>query len=522
MANAPEDTFDILLLNGRVIDGTGGPWFRADVGIKGDRIVAIGKLDGQNARRAIDVAGKVIAPGFIDVHVHSEIGHLMGTVGEIRVRQGITTDLMAPDGLSYAPLSRERLEETRQYLAIIYGNPDIEWNWSSLDEYLQRFEGRIAINLVPQVAFNAVRTEAVGWAPRPATRHELERMKELTRDAMEAGACGIQTGLEYYPSAHSGVDELIEVCRVVAEYGGVHSSHLRYYGERFNDALDEVFTISRETGVPFHASHLLIDADRFGPVHEAREKGIDITFDGYPYMAGNTHLIYCLPAWAQWGTPSEVIDRLRSPKTREKLRPEINSFFSDRNFSLDDIVFSATGSGANRHLLGRTLAQALQESNKDLTDFLCDLLVQEEMQVLAIFHWHKEERLRHAITDPLHMACSDGIYQGGLPHPRAYGAFPRMISYIVFEKRWLRIEEAIRKMTSAPAARYGLVDRGILRPGMAADIVVFDTNKVRDKATFENPCQFATGILHVFVNGRQVLENGEMKNIRPGRILKAR
>ena len=512
--------FDIILRGGRILDGTGGPWFLGDVGISRDRIAAVDNLAECQAAQAIDVSGKMVCPGFIDVHVHSEIGILTGEAIEPRVRQGITTDLLAPDGLSFAPLSPQRLAETRQYLAIFYGEPDLSWEWSTLGEYLDQFDRKVAMNVVPQVALNAVRAEVVGWDPRPATPDELEGMKQLIRQCMEEGASGIQTGLEYYPSAYADTEELIELCKVAAEYGGVHSSHLRGYGTKFFDSADEAFRISEEANIPTHFCHLSGFRDFFDHVERAKARGIDITFDMYPYTAGCTHLVYVMPPWMQSGTPEDVLGRLADPAAREELRPIINDWFEVRNFDTKDVIFSYVGSETNRHLLGQSLGQAVEDSGKDLTDFACDILQQERLRVLMVFHWHLEEKLRNALTHPQHMFSSDGVFHDQLPHPRGYGAFPRALSYAVKEKGWLRMEEAVRKMTSFPAQRYRLQDRGLIRPGMAADVVVFDPERITDRGTYEDGRRLSEGMEHVIVNGDFVLRDEVMTDATPGRALR--
>ncbi|MBI2194270.1 MAG: D-aminoacylase [Planctomycetes bacterium] len=515
-------SFDLLLRRGRIVDGSGSPWYPGDVGVRGDRIAAVGHIPSAQAKREIDASGKVVCPGFIDVHVHSEMGILTGEASEGRIRQGVTTDLLAPDGLSFAPLSVTRLAEMRRYLAIFLGEPELDWSWSSLAEYLARFEGRVAMNVVPQVAFNAIRAEAVGWEARPATPTELERMKDLTREAMEQGACGIQTGLEYYPSAHSGTDELVEVSRVVAEHGGVYSSHIRGYGDRLGTALEETFAISERAGLPVHVSHLFGLPELYRPLEAARARGIDVTYDAYPYTAGCTHLIYCFPPWAQSGTPGEIVARLGTRTARERIRPELEGFFQRTRRPFENIIFSTVTTEPNRHLEGKSLDQALKDSGKDLTDFACDLLVEERLGVLMIFHWSGEDVLRSTLTHPLHMVGSDGIFRPGKVHPRGYGAYPRILGRMVREKHWLTLEDAVRRMSSFPAQRYGLRDRGLVRAGLAADLVVFDPERVIDQATFEDGRKPPEGIAHVLVNGQLVLDGGRMTSARPGRVLRTR
>lgn len=517
-----QNQFDIVFRNGRVVDGTGNPWVIKDVGVRGDRIAAVGGFPNAVPKREIDIAGKVLCPGFIDVHVHSELGILTGEAAEARIRQGVTTDFLAPDGLSYAPLSPARLAEIREYLAIFYGEPDIDWQWTSHTEYLERYDGKTALNVVPHVAFNALRAEVVGWEPRPATATELDRMKGLTREIMEDGAAGLQTGLEYYPSAHATLEELVELCKVVGEYGGVHSSHLRGYGLGFRESSAELFATAKQAGVPVHMSHLA-GCRTFQPVlEEVRAEGLDVSFDAYPYMAGSTHLIYCFPAWVQYGAPHEALERLADASVRDKIRPEMNKFFVDRGFDLKDVVFSTVASDENQSLIGRSLAEAVEESGKDLTDFSCDLLVQERLRVLMIFHWEAEERLKVALTHPLHMMSSDGVFQRGRPHPRGYGAFARLLGHYVRERGWLTLEDAVRRATGFPAARYQLNDRGLIRPGMAADLVVFDPETIIDRATYEDGRRYAEGVEYVAVNGELVLDDGKITGAKPGRVVRVR
>lgn len=511
--------FDFIFENAKVVDGTGCAWFLADVGVAGDRIKAIGKLTEANAGRRIDAKGKVLCPGFIDVHVHSELAIMTGEAAVPRLTQGVTTDLLSPDGMSYAPLSTERLEETRKYLSIFYGVPDVGWEWRSYAEYLSHFHEKCPLNVVPQVAYNAIRAEAVGWEGRPATEAELEKMKDLTRQVMEDGATGIQTGLEYYPSAHGTTEELIELCKVVREYGGVYSSHIRGYGVHFENSSNEVFRIAQEAEIPVHYSHLFGLPEFYKPLEDARERGIDVTFDAYPYKAGSTHLIYCFPKWVQTGTPEEVLRRVGDPDERDRYRPQMNNFFEDRGYDTRDVIFSILGAGGDHELLGKSLFDAVAESGKDLTDFMSDLLVEHELQILMVFHWHDENILKTALTHPYHMVCSDGIFKSGRPHPRGYGTFPRFIALTTKQKGWLTLEDAIRRMTSFPATRYGLADRGIIREGMAADIVVFDEDNLIDKATFEDGTQLCQGIEYVLVNGKLALEKGELVNGSAGRVV---
>jgi N-acyl-D-amino-acid deacylase len=477
------------------------------------------------ATRTIDVQNKVLCPGFIDVHVHSEVAILTGEASECRIRQGVTTDLLAPDGFAYSPLSPQRLEETRQYLAVFNGEPDLDLGWKSYTDYLDLFDGRVALNVVPQVGLNAVRAEAVGWDSRPATAAELDHMKALTREVMEAGATGLQTGLEYFPSAHATTEELVELCKVVVEYGGVYSSHIRGYGTRFEASANEVFHLAEKTGIPVHFSHLPGLPEFYAPLEAASERGIEVTFDAYPYMAGCSHIAYILPLWAQSGTPEQVIDRLTDRKARQRIRTEIHEFFEIRSTRLENAVLASVRCAEHYDLLGKSLGAICDEDSRDITDLICDLLVENRLQALAVYHWNdppdeQTTKLKTAFTHPFHMVGSDAIYRTGLPHPRGRGTFPRVLGHLVREQGWLPLEDAIRRMTSFPAQRYGLDDRGVIQPGAAADVVVFDPDTVKDHATYEQGTLMSEGIDYVAVNGVLVLDDGAMCDTTPGRVLR--
>lgn len=512
--------FDWLLSGGTVFDGSGKPGSRADVGLVGDRIAAVGRLEGARADRTVDVGGLAVSPGFIDVHSHSEFSLLRGDDLGARLRQGITTDLMAPDGFAYTPLSPPRLAEMEAYLEVFNGAPGPDWEWSDPAGYLAMFEQRVGINLVPQVGFNAVRAEAVGWDPRPATAAEIARMRDLTRRVMEEGASGIQAGLDYFPSGHASTDELVAVAQVVAGYGGVYTSHVRGIRGDVAAGVREALEVGRRAGAPVHISHLFGPEWLYRELADAREAGMDVTFDAYPYMAASSHLAFCLPQWVDRGPPEKVMASLADPRVRTRAAPDIERFFRAYVSRPSDAYFSSLPEGPHRHLEGRSLHEAMAESGATLAETVCRLLVECRMRVLMVYRWDDEERLRRAMTHPLGMVGSDGLFRGSYPHPRGFGAHARVLSHLVREKRWLELPDAIRRMTGMPAARYGLDDRGVIRPGAAADLAVFDPARIRDRATFENPRSHATGVEHVFVNGRPAIAAGRLVDTSAGRILR--
>ncbi len=512
--------FDWLLTSGTVIDGTGSPGVRADVGLEGGRIAAVGSLAGRDARRTVDVAGSVVCPGFIDVHSHSEFSLLRGDADEARLRQGITTDLLAPDGFAYTPASPSRLADLLTYLEVFNGPPDESWEWSSPDEYLALFDGRVAINVAPQVGFLAIRAEAVGWDPRPADPSEIGHMQELTRRGMETGASGIQVGLDYFPAGHASTDELIAVARVVAEYGGVYSSHVRGIRGDVAAGVEEALEVGRKAGVAVHISHLFGSDELYQVLTDARDGGVDVTFDAYPYMAASSHLAFCLPGWFDDGPPERLISKLGDPAVRAAAAPHIEEFYRRYVPDPGNAYFSALPAGPYQHLQGRPLTEAIGEAGPTLAEAVCTLLAECRMRVLMIYRWNDEAKLRRAMTHPLGMVGSDGLFRGTHPHPRGFGAHARVLADLVRARGWLELSDAIRRMTSMPADRYGLGDRGVIRPGAAADVTVFDPDRIQDRATFDNGRATAEGVGYVFVNGEAAIESGRLSHTSTGRVLK--
>lgn len=511
---------DWLLTGGVVVDGTGSPGFRADVGLMGDSIAAVGALGGRDAHRTVDVSSSVICPGFIDVHSHSEFSLLRGIDVDARLRQGITTDLLAPDGFAYTPLSPGGRAEMEAYLEVFNGAPDPAWEWSTTGEYLEMFDGKVGINVVPQVGFNAVRAEAVGWDPRPATPAEIDHMRDLTRLGMEEGASGIQVGLDYFPSGHATTGELIAVARVVAEYGGVYTSHVRGIRGDTEGGVREALQVGRESGVAVHISHLFGTDQLYRLLTDARQEGLDVTFDAYPYMAASSHLAFCLPKWVDRGPPGLVMEMLGDPSVRSRIAPDIEEFFESYVATPGSAFFSSLPPGPHQHLEGRPLTDAIGTVASTLAGAVCTLLVECRMRVLMVYRWDDEPKLRRAMTHPLGMVGSDGLFRGAYPHPRGFGAHARVLAHLVREKGWLDLPDAVRRMTSMPAARYGLGDRGAVRAGSAADLAVFRPDRIQDRATFDKPRATATGMDYVFVNGHAAIEAGELADTSAGRVLR--
>ncbi len=514
--------FDVLIRDALIVDGSGNPGYYADLGVVDDRIAAIGRFPQAEAVRVIGAEKKVLCPGFIDVHSHSELEMLAGrhTAG---VQMGVTTEFTGPDGLSFAPLPPERLAEYRQYLHGVYGDADVGWDWRTLPEYLERFEGRIYNNVAAQIPQGVIRLAVMGWAAGLPTAEQLDAMCGLTRECMEAGAVSLCTGLDYVPGAHAGTEELIALSRVVAEFGGIYATHMRGYGdEERADSIAEVVVIAREAGIGVHINHFAsVTPERYAEAEAARERGIDITWDAYSYPAGSTTLAYVLPRTLQRTDVASFVEQLGDPAGRDSLHADVEAAFPPGS----RVYFTALSRPENQWMEGQRLREVWRRSGKTLTDFVLDLLVDESLSPLLVYPWagteeENEAALRRTLTHPLQMVISDGVYIGGYPNPRGWGTYPRILGRYVREQGWLRLEDAIRRMTSFPAMRFGLDDRGLLRKGMAADLVIFDPQTIDARATYAEPRRPPVGIDHVLVNGVSVVNDGTLTDQHAGRVLR--
>ena len=526
---------DVLIAGGRVLDGSGNPWFRADVGLSDGRVVAVGRLRGDAAARTIDADGLFVCPGFVDMHTHSDLQLLVNPDHSAKVRQGVTLDVLGQDGLSYAPVtSDEVLGQLRRQLAGWNDDPPgFDWDWRSVGEYLDRLDRGIAINAAYLVPHATVRMCAMGLDDRAPTPGELDRMKELTAQGLEDGAVGLSSGLTYAPGMYADDDELVALCEVVAEQGGYYTPHHRNYGMSALEAYADCIEIARRSGVPLHLAHAHLGfeinkgraPELLAMIDRARADGIDVTMDTYPYLAGATYLHAYLPGWMHAGGADRTLQRLRDESLRERIRialeDEGSDGFHDVPIDWRIIVVSGARRPENERWIGKTIAEAAAEAGKRPVDFVCELLVEEELGVPSIAHIGNEENVRAIMTHPAHTAGSDGIIIGERPHPRGWGTFPRYLGVYVRELGVLSWEQAIRKFTSLPAQRIGFGDRGLLRPGMAADVVCFDPETVRDTATYEEPRSFPDGIPYVLVNGRFAVDDGRHTGDLPGRALRA-
>ncbi|MDE2854226.1 MAG: D-aminoacylase [Chloroflexota bacterium] len=519
---------DIIIRNGRIVDGSGNPWYYGDVGVSGDIIETIGDLSAAQAARVIDARGKIVCPGFMDMHALSDIMLLAEPEHEGKIRQGITTELLGNDGLSYAPVSPPILEELRRYLSGLYGNPDIAWDWSSVRDYLSRFDGNAAVNIAYLIPQCVLRLAAMGWQRRPPTAREIAVMQALIERGMEDGAVGFSTGLSYPPNSYADTAELIELCRTVAKHNGFYVTHMRNYFDGIFEALKEAIRIGREAQVPVMISHLKIGSARhqgkageiLALIERARRDGVDVTMNCYPYQAGSGPLFRLLPDWSAQGGPEAMAARLSQRRTRRA----IAAYFREADFDWRVCAIAAVGSEINKPLEGQTFDRAIGESGLDPVDFICDLLLQEDFEVSIINFAGNEDAaaadIKAVMTHPATMVCTDGLLTGRSPHPRTFGAFARYLRLYAREQRALSWEEAIRKITSLPAQQLRLGRRGLLKRGFMADIVVLDPERVADRSTFEEGRRCAEGIDAVIVNGRLTLDGGRHTAATAGRALR--
>ena len=504
---AGQQRHDLIIKNGRVLDGTGTPWFRADIAIRGDAIVKIARAIDEPAIRIADAAGAIVAPGFIDTHTHARRGLTQTPTAANYVRQGVTTVIEGPDGSSPVPLG--------PFLAQL--------------DALQK-----SVNIGAFIGQGSIRSEVVGSANRAATPDEITRMEALVEQGMRDGALGLSTGLFYVPGTFTPTSEVIALAKIAGRYGGIHTSHQRDDASKLLDSVRETIAIGESGGLPTQITHHKVigkanwgrSADALRLVDEARARGVDVTSDQYPYTASSTSISSALlPAWALEGGRQAQQARFKDPVTRERVLSDIVAMIRDERGGGDPKNVQFANCGFDPALNGRTLADATKQRGFEPTLSRAAetvLWIVEQGGCQGIFHAMSEDDVMRIMQHPATMIASDGevpLFGRGNPHPRSYGTFARVLGVYVREKKTLTLEDAVRRMTSFPAARIGVQDRGILRPGMKADVVIFDPGRVRDLATFESPHQYAEGFSHVLVNGIVVFEKGEMTPARPGRVI---
>jgi len=527
--------FDLIIRNGTVFDGTGRPGFPADVGVKGDRIEAVGNLTGAVAAREIDAADLYVAPGFIDIHTHSDWAMFGNPRMESKIRQGVTTEVAGNCGTSLAPLMGVARESAVRTLSRIGREPD----WTTLAEYFARIEANgIAQNYATFIGHGTLRQAVMGFEMRPPTLVELDQMKRLLVEGMEQGALGLATGLIYPPGCYANTEEIIELAKVVASYDGIYATHMRNEADRLLESVAEAIRVGEEAGVSVQISHhKAVGRRNWGKVNDslelierARSRGVRVDCDQYPYVASSTNLGVVLPRWVFEGGNEKLLARLADPEVRRRIAEEAGGEYENaenlsRGAGWDGILIADSPQAP--HYEGQTIAQVAEAEGKDPLTVVFDLLLLNRGYVGAIFFGMCEEDVRTVMRYPHTVIGSDssarapyGIMGFGKPHPRTYGTFPRVLGRYVREEKVLTWEEAIAKMTSKTARKLRLRGRGEVRPGYFADLVVFNPNTVIDQATFTDPHRYPVGIEYVVVNGTLVIDRGEHTGVLPGRVLR--
>ncbi|GAA4239617.1 D-aminoacylase [Actinomadura meridiana] len=524
-----------LIRGATVVDGTGAPGRVADVTIGEGRITEIGQhLTGTTT---IDADGLVLSPGFIDMHAHSDLALLIEPDHLAKVGQGVTTEVIGQDGLSYAPVDDTTLAETRRTISGWNGDPPgFDWSWRGVGEYLDRLDQGIAVNACYLVPQGTVRMLAMGWDDRPPTRAELDRQCELVAIGMREGAVGMSSGLTYVPGMYADNAELAELCRVVASLGGFYSPHHRSYGAGALEAYAEMVELSRRTGCPLHLAHATMNfgvnrgraPELLSLLDAAIADGGDITLDTYPYLPGSTTLVALLPSWAAAGGPAALLARLADPEERSRIRHSMEVEGSDGCHGVPAEWETIEISGSpDTTVVGRTIADLAAASGRPAFDVFCERLVADDLATTILQHVGHEENVRAIMRHPCHTGGSDGLLPviteanaAAKPHPRAWGTFPRYLGHYVRDLGVLSLEECVAHLTGVAARRLRLEDRGLIRPGHHADLVLFDPATVRDTATFDDPKRQPDGITHVFVGGTAVIRDGRHSGALPGRSLR--
>ncbi len=542
--------YDVLIVGGKVVDGTGNPWFKADIGIQNGKIVDIGRLKGKGAKKVINAEGRYVSPGFIDIHSHSDFTLLVCPSADSRIRQGITTEVTGNCGMSLAQISEEHHELLKGRIEGYGGWAEkIPWSWHSFGEYLETLEKQgVALNVVPLVGHSTIRLSVMGLEERLPTEKELNEMRNLVAEAMRAGAFGMSTGLVYPPGCYSNTEELIELCKVVAQYGGLYASHIRGERETIVEALKEAIKIGGKAGIPVQVSH---NCPKYGAWHrldetiplyeKARANGIEVTLDNDAHTDLEARLWHALPQWVYARGLKEAISIIKEPKIRERIKREIDKIpgFGPIGLLKHDrwnriVILQCK---RNISLVGKNIEEIAKERGGAPFDTFLNLIIEEEGDIRAIFDYVNLDDIRTLLKHPLMMICSDGmalskegsLAEGNVYSPCSFGEYPYILERFVRKEKLLTLQEAIRKMTSFPAQKVKLWDRGMIRRGMWSDLVIFDLERMEDKSTnppphsypFVNyPHNYPEGIDYVLVNGEIVLEDGRQKDILPGRILR--
>jgi N-acyl-D-amino-acid deacylase len=529
------DSVDLVISGGTIVDGMGSPPRPGSVIVEGDRmrlLPADASLPDHAARR-IDATDRVVAPGFIDLHSHGGLVILAEPLHEPKVRQGVTTEIVGVDGNGFAPFERrEDLEAFVELDSGLDGRPDIDYDWRTVTEYLARYDDTVSVNVGTLVGNSQLRIAAVGWEDVPPNDAQLDRMRGILRDAMTEGAVGLSTGLDYPPGSYASTDELAALTAQAGMAGGFYHTHVRYpLGDRYLDPFLEAIEIGRRAGAPSHITHFYHrQTHPGGPdallalVDEARAEGLDVTFDTYPSEWASTRLLIQLPGWIQEGGPEPLKQRLADRAARDRLRQDLEgrgaAYTSPAGWA--DLRLGAFRRPDLLRWESHTMADVMRETARDAVDVICDLLLAEDLGVNQVTSGPWSETLRPFIQHPVGMVGTDSTFIGAKPSPRTYGSFPRILGQFVRDEGLLSLEAAVHKMTGAAAARLNLTQRGTLRDGAFADLVVFDPATVRSNATYDEPRRFPTGIDQVVVNGTLVVDGGTHTGATPGRGIRLR
>jgi N-acyl-D-amino-acid deacylase len=524
--------YDLVVKNALVFDGQGGSPFEGDIGIRADLIQAVGKIKANRGKTVIEAKGLAVAPGFIDVHDHTDVSLIINPKAESIIHQGITTLVSGNCGGSVFPIPDSTYEEDKERAKAVYG---LDLSWRDMPGFFGRLEEKgMAVNYSTLVGHGSIRGAVVGFSDRPPSAEELQEMKSLVEEHIRGGAFGLSSGLPYAPGCFARSEELTELCRVVGRFGGMYATHMRNEDEQILESLDESVAAVRDSGARLQIAHLKIGGYRnwskadaaLAKIDQAKQQGVDIFCDRYSYIASSTGLSSYFPFWALEGKTEDFLRRLQDPSLDAKLRAHLATV-KDRLGSWDKVLISEVYLDKNMPLLGKNILEAAGEAGKEPYDFIRDLLIEEKAMVGRIAFFGSEDVLKKFLAHPLvGIGCDGsalapyGILSRGKPHPRNYGTFPRALGKYVREEKVVPLEEMIKKMTAIPALRFGLEKRGRLEAGFYADLVVFDPDKIADRATWVEPHQYPVGVEYVIVNGQVVVEHNEHTGRLPGKILR--
>lgn len=526
---------NILVCGGTIIDGTGRQRTQGDIGIRGDRIVAVGQLEQAPARKTIDATGLCVTPGFIDSHTHSDLALLRSPQAESSLLQGVTTEIIGQDGLSYAPLSQDHLKMYSWYLSGLNGEPPCVLDWSSVAEFRAKFDWTVGVNTAFLIPHGAVRLEVAGMHSMRLDQQQMAQATALVEKGMEEGAVGLSTGLSYYPCAFADTDELVTLCRAAHKRGGVLAIHLRTVASDPTDPVQEALEIARRSGIGVHFSHFKTSPANAGhwaglvePLEHARSGGLNVSLELYAYAVGSTTALIFLPPWTHEGGPEAILRRLTQPAARQRIIEEIPGYHMGRRVEdWSDYRFSYLPSDRNSSLVGLSFADAAQCRDTSPEALICNLLAEESLTVGWVGTPPQDRNTNRVLEDdflnllslPNCMVGSDAIHVGQKPHPRAYGNFAKLLRLARERPSILSLEELVNRMTALPAERFGLRDRGVISVGKAADLAIFDPDTVTEKATYDNPRSRPVGFAYVLVNGKVAVTKGELTGVLAGRAL---